>query len=123
MIPIQQRLPESGVVLQQSFNAVDVMNEEMHQDSDDEILQRRRTSVVRAANNGRPGRRRLARTDQLPEDIADSNRDIDEGEDDSFEDSKSNSDQDESEEDEEDNFSMMKSEYHNGHRVGAGLHS
>ena len=123
MIPIQQRLPESGVVLQQSFNAVDVMNEEMHQDSDDEILQRRRTSVVRAANNGRPGRRRLARTDQLPEDIADSNRDIDEGEDDSFEDSKSNSDQDESEEDEEDNFSMMKSEYHNGHRVRAGLHS
>ena len=123
MIPIQQRLPESGVVLQQSFNAVDVMNEEMHQDSDDEILQRRRTSVVRAANNGRPGRRRLARTDQLPEDIADSNRDIDEGEDDSFEDSKSNSDQDESEEDEEDNFSMMQSEYYNGHRVGAGLHS
>jgi hypothetical protein len=93
LLPVQQRLPESGVALV-SYNAVDVMNEEMHQDSDDEILQRRRTSVVRAANNGaagNQGRRRLARTDELPEEIADSLRDIDEGEDDSFEDSKSNS--------------------------------
>jgi len=98
------------------------MNEEMHQDSDDEILQRRRTSVVRA-NAGNQRRRRLARTDELPEDINDSLRDLDEGEDDSFEDSKSNSNQEESEED-EDNFSVnMQSEYHNGHRVGVNLHS
>lgn len=33
----QQREPESGVALV-SYNAVDQMNAEMHQDSDDEIL-------------------------------------------------------------------------------------
>tara|TARA_B110000285_G_C15086762_1_gene596656 strand:- start:1557 stop:1703 length:147 start_codon:yes stop_codon:yes gene_type:complete len=46
----------------------------------------------------------------------------DEGEDDIFEESNSKSVEDESEEDEE-NFSVMQSEYMNGHRVGTHLHS
>lgn len=78
--------------------------------------------MIRQNNNG-PGRprRRLARTDELPEEIQDSLRDEGE-EDDSFDDSRSNSLEDESDED-EDNFSAMQSEYMNGHRVGVNLHS